>query len=294
MHLGEVAAIDVSINLRRGDVRVTQHLLNRDEVRTALEKVRREGVPERMRAHVLANSSGLYMRSQDLPHTHARERPAARIQEDAALSPPLFEARSGLSEIDCEGSHRPTPQRNESFLATLPEYGGELAFEIEMDDPERSKLGDSHSAGIGELEQRPVPPGQRMTQIGRLEQALHLVDAQNLRKIAPSSRCVQAIARICHYQILREKEGEVGTDRREITRNRRGRETQILEIEHEGSKLGGRRGRWRAASTADEKGRETDDVVPIRGERLIRETSLEREVVQEWLNVKGPWRRLPG
>jgi hypothetical protein len=45
----QVLAIDVSVNLRGRDIDVTEHLLDRPQVRAAFEQMRRKGVTQRVR-----------------------------------------------------------------------------------------------------------------------------------------------------------------------------------------------------------------------------------------------------
>src|SRR5512138_825252 len=88
VYLPQVLPLDVRIDLRRCDVRVTEHFLHCGQVGTALEQVRRERVPQRVWRNPLANVCALHVLAQDLPDAHARERQAARIQEDDTLRVP--------------------------------------------------------------------------------------------------------------------------------------------------------------------------------------------------------------
>ena len=53
VHLGEMRAVDVRVDLGGADVGVAQQLLDDAEVRAAFQKMRREGVPEHVRADAL-------------------------------------------------------------------------------------------------------------------------------------------------------------------------------------------------------------------------------------------------
>ena len=51
MDLTQMALRKVSIYLRRGNIAVAEHLLNRAQIGAALEQMRRETVSQRVRAH---------------------------------------------------------------------------------------------------------------------------------------------------------------------------------------------------------------------------------------------------
>src|SRR5678816_3551947 len=74
MDLPEILAVDVGVDLRRGDVGVAEHLLYGAQVRPALEEMRREGVTEGMRRDMLGDARSLDVAAQDLPGAHAAQR----------------------------------------------------------------------------------------------------------------------------------------------------------------------------------------------------------------------------
>ena len=49
VNAAQVFAVNVRVDLRRRDVDVAEHLLDRTQVGTAFEQVRGEGVPQRVR-----------------------------------------------------------------------------------------------------------------------------------------------------------------------------------------------------------------------------------------------------
>lgn len=51
--LAEARDIDMGIDLGRGDIRVSEHLLNRSNIRPVGEQMRREAVPENMRGNAV-------------------------------------------------------------------------------------------------------------------------------------------------------------------------------------------------------------------------------------------------
>src|SRR5258708_13366256 len=95
VHAAQILPIHVRVYLRRGDVRVPQHLLHRPQICAALEQVRCEGMPQRMRRNVLGDSRSLDVAVQDLPPAHARQGPPARVEKENTLPLTLLDPRPG-------------------------------------------------------------------------------------------------------------------------------------------------------------------------------------------------------
>ena len=72
---------DVSIDLRRREVRVAQHHLNGPKIRTAFEQVRSERVPDDMGAERARQAGGRAVAFDDFPEPHAAQRAATRVDE---------------------------------------------------------------------------------------------------------------------------------------------------------------------------------------------------------------------
>src|SRR5258705_7602511 len=74
----------VGVNLRRRQIGVAEHHLDGAEIRAALEQVRRERMPQHVRAERPSEAGAAPVRLQDLPEADARQpRPAApRVHEE--------------------------------------------------------------------------------------------------------------------------------------------------------------------------------------------------------------------
>src|SRR5688572_27921645 len=90
MNLSQVLPIDVSVDLGRRDVDVTEHLLYRAQVGAPLQQVSRERVTQGVWGDVLGDPDALHVASQDLPRPHAGQRPSAGIEEEDSLPFPLL------------------------------------------------------------------------------------------------------------------------------------------------------------------------------------------------------------
>src|SRR2546429_8049823 len=85
--IGVLEAIgrQLRVDLRRREVGVPEHLLQRAQVAAAGEQVRRERVTQRVRAHLLLQADPSRVTLNDLVETLAREARAAVIDEQARL-----------------------------------------------------------------------------------------------------------------------------------------------------------------------------------------------------------------
>ena len=72
VHSFEPLLIDMSVNLRRRNIGMTQHFLNNPQIRTVSEQVRREAMPQKVRIHVLFQSAAPRVLLNDLPNTRCR------------------------------------------------------------------------------------------------------------------------------------------------------------------------------------------------------------------------------
>ena len=102
----KVSAVHMCIDLSRRDVRVSQHLLNGNEVGSTLEKMRGEAVPERVRRNPLPDAGITHVPSEDLPRAHPAERPAVLVEEHDALGPATVELRPTLTKVSLQHPDR--------------------------------------------------------------------------------------------------------------------------------------------------------------------------------------------
>src|SRR5690606_21224495 len=155
-------------------VRVPEHLLDRDQVRTALEEVRCERVTQCMGADRLFDTRPLNVAAQDLPYAHPAQRCSPRIQEDAAFPSPSLQARTRLPEVDRERGDGTAADRYESLLVSLPAHHGDLLLQRQVPQSKPDHFRNAHPARVRELQEGPIPPGEWMREVGVFEKACHL------------------------------------------------------------------------------------------------------------------------
>src|SRR5215470_10151837 len=72
---------DVRVDLRRRQIRMAKHHLNRPEVGASFEQVRRKRMADDMRAQRARKTGGRTVTFENLPESHAAQRTAARVDE---------------------------------------------------------------------------------------------------------------------------------------------------------------------------------------------------------------------
>src|SRR5438445_11321758 len=157
VHGAQVVPVHVCVDLRRGEVRVTQHLLHRPQVRPALEQVRRESVSEGVRRDALRYPRPTRRLLDDAPRPDAGEWRAAGVQEQDAPCFAAVEPRADFARVQRRLAERAAPHRHDALLRSLAEDARQSLLVEHVLDLQRYELGDPAPGRVRELEQRAVP-----------------------------------------------------------------------------------------------------------------------------------------
>src|SRR4051812_29262175 len=84
MHRLEPLLIDMRVDLRGGDIRMPEHLLDDAQVGAVAQQVRGKRMPQQVRVNVDAHARELRDFFYNLPDAHRGESRAARGEEDLA------------------------------------------------------------------------------------------------------------------------------------------------------------------------------------------------------------------
>ena len=125
------------VNLGGGDAFVSEHLLHGAEVGAALDEVRGEGVPERVRTHRFVDAC----RCHPLLHEHedhlaGEVRPPA-VQEDVILLAFFdFQQLTIAVNVKVNHLHGRRPDGNQSLFAALAHHLDEAVVEEKVGEPQ--------------------------------------------------------------------------------------------------------------------------------------------------------------
>src|SRR4051812_42187051 len=152
----EPLGAEVRVDLRRGDVRVAEHLLDRAQVAAAREEVRGEGVAQRVRAHPVLEPDGARMALDDLVEALPREAGATAVDEQMPRVGGGGQLRAAALEVEAHGGDGLAPDRDEALLGALAAGAQHAGLQVEVTDLEVDRLARAQPTRVHELEQRAV------------------------------------------------------------------------------------------------------------------------------------------
>src|SRR6266508_4983002 len=138
----------MAVHLRRGQRRVTQQLLDRAEVCTPLEEMRREGMTQ-------AVGVG------EEPSHGARVETASSRREEERIRSASRERRARVAQVDRHPVGGFLAERHDALLAALATHVHELLLEVDVSEVEPDRLGASEARGVDELDESSVADRER-------------------------------------------------------------------------------------------------------------------------------------
>src|SRR6476619_4232833 len=141
----------VRVQLRGGEIGMSEHFLNCPQVGASLEQVRGERVAQEVRVDALGLEPCLVGEAaQDEEDTGAGERPAVRVQEQL-LPVAAVEVWPTAREVAAEGFRCLPPDRHDPLLGALAEATNESVLEIDGLPAEPDRLADAQAGSVEEL-----------------------------------------------------------------------------------------------------------------------------------------------
>ena len=203
----------MGVDLGRGDVRVAEQLLHRPQVPARLEEMARERVTQGVRVDHRAEPQ---LAGPPLHHALDTARPEA-------LAPAPHEHRRLGGGDQGPARFEPPRQRlageaphgHDPLLASLAHHVDRPLPEVQPLQVEPHQLGETQPRGIEQLEDRPVPNGQRVAAGGRLDEACHLVGVERLGQAARGLRGSHPHRGVAPCGALADQEPIEGPDRRQ-------------------------------------------------------------------------------
>src|SRR5215204_2095825 len=128
----ELLAGEMRVELSRGEISVAEHLLDRAQVASSGQEVRRERVPEGVRAHPVAEAGGLGVAQHDLVEALAGQRSAPEVEEELALLRCMHQLGPPRAQVDPHGRDRLAADRNEPLLRSLSGGPDDAVLEIDV------------------------------------------------------------------------------------------------------------------------------------------------------------------
>ena len=124
--------------------------------------------------------------AQDEERARARERAAARVQEE--IGPvAAVEMRPAQGEVAARGLGRRASQGHEAFLPALPEHADDAALDVDRALLEPDRLRDPQPCSVEELDERSIPQRARRRPSGGIDQTLGLGGGEHAGEMAAST-----------------------------------------------------------------------------------------------------------
>src|ERR1700759_4859278 len=119
---------------------MAEHLLDRAKVAAAGEQVRREGVAQRVRAHLPVETHLLGVALDDLVEALAGQCAAAEVHEELALEALADKIGATCTQVALDRARRLSPKRDYSLLRALAVGADEAAAHVDVADLEADRL----------------------------------------------------------------------------------------------------------------------------------------------------------
>ena len=166
----------VRVDLRRREVGVAEHQLNRAQIGAALEEVRSERVAQHMRADRSPQVCLAPVLGEDLPEADAAQRPAARIQEQPRRLAFLQQFAPGAGLIFPYPFCGLLANRHDPFFAALSDAGEVRLVETEIREADVHELRHAQPSGVEQLDQGAVAETARRGDVGLRHQEIDFFD----------------------------------------------------------------------------------------------------------------------
>src|SRR6266571_2453360 len=144
----QILTIDVGVDLRRGNVDVTEHLLHRSQICAALQQMRGERVTQRVWRDRLGDSRLIDVLAQNFPGSHPRKRLTAGVEKEDALPFTFFQPGPQLAQVDRDRPYCSATNGNEALLRSFAENAHEMILQHHVADTERYPFGDAQARAV--------------------------------------------------------------------------------------------------------------------------------------------------
>ena len=162
----------VRVQLRRRQIGMSEHFLNRTEVGASLEEVGCEGVPQQVGVHALRVEPGLLGEAaEDQERARPGQRAAAGVQEHLRAVAPVEEG-AALCQVAAERLDRRAPDGDDALLVALPDDPDEPPLEVDPGLVEADRFGDTEAGAVQKLDERLVAERTRLRSLRRVDQPL--------------------------------------------------------------------------------------------------------------------------
>src|SRR5205809_214631 len=168
--LFQTLAGHVSVNLRRRNIRMSQHHLQGAKVGPVLQQMGGKGMPDTMRRELSPNARLLSVSADDLPERLTGHARTSSGDEQVTAGLFLQQHWPAVFQILPHMVRRFLPYRHDAFLAPLSHARKGPKGKVQLLNLEPDQFTHSKSRSIKNLQHRAIPAAQRFGAVGLLKE----------------------------------------------------------------------------------------------------------------------------
>jgi hypothetical protein len=150
--------INVRVNLRRRNIRVSEHLLDDAQIGSIPKQMGGKTMPEQMRINVYPETGPARNAFDDLPNSRGGQFASARGKEDFATRAAFDELGSFLGQVSGERCAGLAANRHEPRFVRFAPDAQDPFVAIEIFETRAGQLGNAQTAGVEQLDHSAVAP----------------------------------------------------------------------------------------------------------------------------------------
>src|SRR5664280_2848951 len=204
-------ASQMCVQLCGADARMSEQLLNDAQVRSSLQQVGRERMPERVRADPVPKTGAPGRRAKYLPPSPAIQPLAAHGEKDRPSAvrvpaPCRKPAGPDVGDVAPQPGHRHLPDRHLALAIALAYHAHQTRVQRDVLQVQTDRLRYAQPRGVEKLEERSIADTNLRVVALHAQQSVNLVDAQHLREQAWLARQIEARRQVRLDEPLSEAE----------------------------------------------------------------------------------------
>ncbi len=221
---------------------------------------------------------------QDVVEPLARERPAARVQDELRAAAALQQRPPPVGDVPAHGRRGRAAHGHHALLVALADAAHDPALEVHVAVAQAQQLAHAQPAAVEQLERGEVALPQGPGPHDRRQDVLDLLDGEDARQLLRPLGRAQQRRRVVLAHALAHQIGVEGAHRRRPARHA-GRRAVAAGAGEVGADLRGR-GAARLRAGCREGRRERGEVAAVGGHRVGAEAALVPHVVEELLDQR--------
>ncbi len=216
---------------------MSEHHLDRPQIRAPLEQVRGERVAQHVRADAASQAGFGRVGGQAFPETHPTESGAARVDEQIRHGPAADKDRPAFLLVAAKPDASLIANRYDALLAAFARTGQVAGRQVHVGRAQADQLRDTQAGGVEDFQQRPIAQATRRVHIGLHQQGVHFLRRQTSWQGRPWPGAAQIVGRAGREPMLEDLVAEKPAHAGDHAGHRSWREAFRQQASHESFKV---------------------------------------------------------